>query len=212
MLGPEVAMPRIGTLVVLFLILVSSAAAKDKKKSPLPAPVLKAETVLVVIDPDAGVSPTDPMANKTAQEDVEKAFMKWGRLTPVLSGQTADLIVTVRKGTGKIVQPTITNGRVNDRPVIAQSTDKSVRIGGQRGQDPTTAPATPPDTSPHPQVEVGEAEDTFVVYLGHIEDPLNRPAVWRYIAKDALRSPKVPAVAEFRKLIEEAEKQQKPKP
>jgi hypothetical protein len=41
---------------------------------------------------------------------------------------------------------------------------------------------------------------------------LERPPVWRYVAKDALHSPDVPAVAEFRKLIETAEKQQKSKP
>jgi len=32
------------------------------------------------------------------------------------------------------------------------------------------------------------------------------------MAKSALRSPNVPAVAEFRKAVEEAEKQQKSKP
>jgi hypothetical protein len=47
----------------------------------------------------------------------------------------------------------------------------------------------------------------FVVYRGKIDDTLDYPAVWRYIAKDALRSPSVPAVDVFRKLIAEAEKQ-----
>jgi hypothetical protein len=39
-----------------------------------------------------------------------------------------------------------------------------------------------------------------------------RPVAWRYSDKNALRSRDVPAVAEFRKAIEAAEKQQKSKP
>jgi hypothetical protein len=47
----------------------------------------------------------------------------------------------------------------------------------------------------------------FVVYRGGQADPLDKAPVWRYIAKDALHSPDVPAVDQFRKVIEEAEKQ-----
>ncbi|HXZ81370.1 MAG TPA: hypothetical protein VEG30_15685 [Terriglobales bacterium] len=42
--------------------------------------------------------------------------------------------------------------------------------------------------------------------------PLDSPPAWRYTAKDALRSPSVPAVAKFRKAIEDAEKHQGKKP
>jgi len=52
----------------------------------------------------------------------------------------------------------------------------------------------------------------FVVYEGHVDGPLDGPPAWRYMTKDALRSPNVPAVEEFRKAIEESEKQQKSKP
>ena len=78
-------------VVILFVLAFSSLAiAGDKKKILLPAYVLQARTVLVLIDPSAGTSTTAPMANKTAQEDVEKALIKWGRFTPVLDTQTAD--------------------------------------------------------------------------------------------------------------------------
>lgn len=76
----------------------SIAAAKDKKKILLPVDVLQARTVLVLIDPDAGVSPEAPLANRTAQEDVEKALMKWGRFELVTDVANADLVITVRKG------------------------------------------------------------------------------------------------------------------
>jgi hypothetical protein len=45
-----------------------------------------------------------------------------------------------------------------------------------------------------------------------VERPLDAAPAWRYLAKDALHSPDVPAVAEFRKIIAEAEKQQKKSP
>jgi len=48
------------------------------------------------------------------------------------------------------------------------------------------------------------------VYRGGISDPLNSSPVWRYMAKDCLRAPKVNAVEEFRKAIVAAEKPQIP--
>jgi hypothetical protein len=52
----------------------------------------------------------------------------------------------------------------------------------------------------------------FVVYRGKRDNALDAPSVWRYNAKDALRSPDVPAVDAFRKLILAAEKQRDAKP
>jgi len=65
--------------VILFLLVwaTSLAFAGNNKKPVLPAYVLNAQTVLVLIDPQAGTSMTSPLANKTAQEDVEKALMKF---------------------------------------------------------------------------------------------------------------------------------------
>jgi hypothetical protein len=124
-------------LALLLLILLSSsfAAANDKKKVVLPAVVLKAQSAAVLIDPEAGISPSAPLENKTAQEDVEKALAKWGRFRPVLSSMSPDLVIVVRKGNGKMVQPTIGGGGTspNNRPVILQPNDNGIRIGGQKG-------------------------------------------------------------------------------
>jgi hypothetical protein len=192
---------------VLFLSCLVGAA-KDKKKALLPADVLQAKTVLVIIDPNAGMAIEDPNANRIAQEDVEKALMKWGRFSLAVEGSTADLIITVRKGNGKLVQPAITGIPINNRPVILEPTDSGARIGVQQ-RNPSDA-SNPP--SPHPEAEVGSSEDMFTVYRGTTKDdpystPLDAPAVWRYTAEDALRSPGVPAVEVFRKLITESEKQ-----
>jgi hypothetical protein len=175
------------------------------KKSTLPAYVLNARTVLVMIDPDTETSVTSPTANKKAQDDVEKAFMKWGRLRPVLDESTADLIVTVRKGPDHPVQPTIGGLPTNDRPVIVQQSDNKTRIGAQGSSNPQ-------NPTPGPGMEVAPPEDIFAAYEGHVASPLERAAAWRCGRKGALSSPSVPAVDEFRKAIEEAEKQQKKQP
>jgi hypothetical protein len=58
--------------------------------------------------------------------------------------------------------------------------------------------------------EIGPSEDMFEVYRGGISDPLDSPAVWRYVAKDCLRAPNMRAVEEFRKAIADAERPQIP--
>jgi hypothetical protein len=202
---------RTRLILPLLVLCASLTLTGNDKKAVLPAYVLNARTVLVLIDPDAGTSMTSPLANKKAQDDVEKALMKWGRLKPVLDGLTADLVITVRRGSDKVAQPRIGGLPTNDRPVVVQPTDSGIRLGGQKGQAPGTE-TSPRDTTPGPQVEVAPRVDIFAVYEGNVGNPLERPAVWRYVNKDALRSPSVPAVDEFRKAIEEAEKQQKKKP
>jgi hypothetical protein len=205
-------------LAVTTIILCSALApAKDKKKAILPADVLHARTVLVIVDPTAGVDARDPNANRAARENVEKALDQWGRFTLVQEGLTADLVVTVRKGNGKLIQPTIGGTPINGTPPVSGSTTNSpnqtttrgtVRWGAGNPNDPSNAGTGP--STPEPQIEAGSPQDMFVVYRG-TEDPnsspLDAPPVWRYSAKDALESPSVPAVEVFRKLIAESEKQ-----
>lgn len=199
--------------LVLFAV-CSVAVAKDKKKKILlPADVLQARYVLVVVDPDAGMSVEAPNANRTAQEDVEKALMKWGRFELVNDVDTADLVIEIRKGSGKITEPTIGGLPTNSRPVVLEPTDSGGR--GSSGTIPPlggTSPAGAQRPDPTPQIEAGAPDDVFAVYRGKRDNPLDAPAVWRYTAKDALRSPGVPAVDAFRKLIAEAEKQQASNP
>jgi hypothetical protein len=199
---------RIRLVAAILVMSTSLAFASGDKKRVLPAYVLSAETVFVLIDPDAGTSTTSPMANQQARDDVEKALMKWGRFRMAMNAGVADLVVVVRKGSGKIVQPTIGGLPTNDRPVIVQRTDDRGRIGGQKGRPPGSTDPAPQDTHPAPQIEAGMSDDMFVVYHGGEGNPLDGPPAWRYVGKDALKSPSVPAVAEFRKAIEEAEKQQ----
>lgn len=204
---------RRSLVCVAFLACCLAAAGKDKNKVLLPDDVLLARTVLVVVDPDAGTAIDSPMANRTAQEDVENALMKWGRFRMAMDASEADLIITVRKGNGKTVRPTVGRVPVNNRPVIFEPSDSGVRIGGHTGTpagsgDPT---ASQPQ-NPGPQVEAGTAQDMFAVYRGKSGNALHAPAVWRYNEKDGLKSPGVPAVDAFRKVVVVAEKQKAARP
>jgi hypothetical protein len=203
---------RLSSLVLLAALLAVPANAKDKKKSSLPEYVLRATTVLVVVSPEAGEPLDQPMTNTKARESVEKALMQWGRLRLVMEGEESDLVIAVRTGNGRAVRPTIKGGPIDQRPGTAQSTDGSIRIGGHQGQPPPLSdPSVGSQNGPHISNEVGASEDTFEVYRGGGQYPLDAPPVWRYIAKDCLREPGVPAVEEFRKAIAEAEKPQPPK-
>src|SRR6185437_4879038 len=151
--------------MVAGLLLPSFALAKDKTKSTLPADVLQARTVAVIIDPTAGVSLDDPRANEVAQRDVETALLNWGRYQPVLSGQSADLVIVVRRGTGKMASGTVRDPRQGRRPVAIDPMDTGIDVGAQHGQPPPYAGGTDAsqgssiptqngpmiDQSPHPQ-------------------------------------------------------------
>ena len=200
---------RLSSVAVLVALLALSLHAKDKKKSTLPEYVLRATTVRVVVSPEAGEPVNEPMANANARDAVEKALMEWGRLQPVMDGQESDLVISVRTGNGNAVRPTIRGGPIDQRPGTAQTTDSSVRIGAQQGQPPPlNDPGMGPQNRPRVVDEVGASEDTFEVYRGGGQYPLDAPAVWRYTAKDCLREPGVTAVEEFRKAIAKAEQAQ----
>jgi hypothetical protein len=199
---------RMRVVVSLALAFACLAVAKDKKKSTLPDYILEARTYFVLIDPDAGTPVNAPLANKTAQDDVERALLNWGRLKPAQTMSMADLVVTVRTGNGKMARPTIDGEPTNDRPVVVQPSDSGIHIGAQQGRNPDAAQSGPQNSKPGLGSEIGPTEDAFLVYQGVGPDAtaLDRAPVWRYIAKNALRSPDVPAVAEFRKAIDAAVK------
>jgi hypothetical protein len=211
---------RVASLAFLLLTL-SLSIAVAKKKPQVPNFVLNARTVCVIIDPDAGTSLSDPLGNKTTQDEVEKALMKWARFQLVQEPGRADLVIVIRKGANKPVDRTIGNLPTNDRPVTVQQTDNAIRIGGQQGRAPGSPNQTmPQDTRTEQQTEVGTAvaEDSFIVYGPSIATdessgpdrtfPAGRNVGYRTMGKNVLKSPDLPAIADFRKAIEETEKQQ----
>src|SRR5207248_1709656 len=200
--------------LLVVLVLTLPVIAKNKKKPTLPDLILKAQTVYVVIHPDAGEPVTDPTANRTAEDAVEKAIMKWGRFSLAPGSPTADLIIAVRRG--HVAGPTIRNSPADDRPVVIQPTGGAgTRIGGHQGRPPDLSDpglGGPTDRGPQISNQIGSSEDSFEVYMGGVDYPLDTPPLWRYTAKDALKAPRVDAVEQFRKAINESEQQRQQKP
>jgi hypothetical protein len=194
------------------LVVLASAFGfpKGKDKNILPPFVLRAHTVSVIIDPEAGMDPEDPNANQIARRDVEAALLRWGRLEPALAEQPADLIVVIRRGHQRPVSETIPDPRQNDRIGGINQTDNVTQMGGHQG-NPNPQNQGPqatrfPQSQTSPQLEMGGQDDSFAVYDGSVSKPLDAPAAWRYVASDALRPHNVPAVDQFRKAIAAAEK------
>ena len=109
------------------VVLASCVAAKKKEKQVLPDTVLRAQTVFVVIQPDAKEPLTEANANLKAQKAVEEALMKWGKFRLALDTTTADVIISVQKGTGKAMSPTISGGPVDSRPVDVEGDASQIR-------------------------------------------------------------------------------------
>ncbi len=201
--------------VALACLILTPAHAKSNKPIP-PGYILRASTVTVMIDPAAGISVSDPNANQTAQRDVETALLKWGRFTTVIGPEDADLIIVLRKGHGKIAETTISDPRQNSRVGSLTRTYDGIAIGAQHGVPPPGASSTngmpaPPrqdgSSTARPQAEIGNSDDSFQVFEGKKDYGASDAPGWRWIHKNSLHAHDVPAVDEFRKAIEEAEKQ-----
>jgi hypothetical protein len=192
------------------LLMATFAGAKNKAEKNVPNYILSAKTVAVMIDPQAGIDVDDPRANQVAQKDVETALLNWGRFQPTISTQGADLIIVIRKGHKGVVDTTINDSRQNNRVGVINPAANGVSIGAQHGRQPDGSGAGVPDASeqgtPHPQTEIGAVGDSFTVYKGDSDHPLDSSAGWSYVAKDGLRSHNVPAVDEFRKAVAAADK------
>ena len=204
---------RVAIAFLVLLLSVPQVSAKNKKKQVLPDYVLMAQTVAVVIRPEAGEPLTSPYANRAAQTDVENAITKWGRFKVISNAQAADLIIAVR--TAHTYGPTIRNSPADRRgpnDQVGEIPDAS----RQRPSPDLTNPgsSTVPDRNPRiVSNEMGLSEDSFEVYRGRVDYPLDASAVWRYMAKGALSGyPKVVAVEQFRNAINEAEQQSRQKP
>lgn len=195
---------RVPALFVMSL-LVAFGFAKDKAKNTLPAYVLQAHTVAVIIDPKAGISIDDPRANQAAQKDVEAAFLKWGRFEPVSEPKDADLLVVVRKGNSRLMDETLPDPRQNNG---INPSNRGGSVGPPRGSQPDFPGEPglgPSQQGPHSPTEMEYAEDSFAVFKGG-ENPLYATPVWTYSARDGLSSQAAPAVAAFKRAVAAADK------
>jgi hypothetical protein len=204
----EAEMLRRASALLGLTLLVTFGFAKDKTKSILPAYVLNAHTVAIIIDPHAGISVDDPQANQIAQKDVEAALLRWGRLEPVPTTEGADLIIVVRKGNGHLTDETMHGAPQNNRPGGINSSGNGASMpqhGIPQGVSETPGMGQG-EEGPRPQMEIGDAADSFTVFQGGKEKPLNSVPAWKYVGNDGLLPHSVPAVAAFKKAVTDAEK------
>ena len=196
------------------LVLFRPAFAKDDAPM-MPPYILRAHTVAVLIDTEAGLSMRDPNGNQTARKDVETALLNWGRFQPVMDAREADLVIVIRKATKAPTDVTIKDPRQNRRGGVIEPTDDGISVGvqhgpsgpvGQTGKTKVPAPSGPGQT--RPAVETATAGDVFQVFEGKSDNLMDNVPGWQYVKKDGLHAHDVPAVAAFRKAIDEAEKAQ----
>ncbi|PYX09776.1 MAG: hypothetical protein DMG88_04780 [Acidobacteria bacterium] len=198
-------MRRCSAIALAILLLAIPSSPKDKKKSSLPAAILRAQFVAVIVDPDAGIPLMSPGENETARSDVEAALEKWGRFKTTLNTANSDLILVVRKG-GKPIKPAI-GGVPNEPPVVVNPDDSGITIRGQRGTPPDlSASGTERNGTPTMRSEISSPDDVLAVYLGGVDYPLDSPPLWRYTARNSLQHPTVPAVEKLRQAIADSEK------
>ena len=213
------------TLLTMGLLVAVPVLAKSKTEKILPVYILTARTVAVIVEPGAGIDPEDPRANQVAQKDVETALLNWGRFQTVMGTVEADLIIVIRKGNGRLAEATISDPRQNDRAGVINPTDNGIGVGAQHGTQPPlsdgspgqypqgkTPPNRPSSQISQPELEVGGVEDSFMVFDGKVQRPLDGAPGWRFVAKDGLKPHGVPAVDEFRKAVAAAEKAAAKKP
>lgn len=200
-----------------FFFAVPALAKNDEPV--MPSYILRARTAAVIIDSEAGLSMRDPNGNQTARKDVEAALTKWGRFRPVMDPRGADLIIVVRKAR-KARDVTISDPRQNRRGVIIDPTDDGISVAGQHGPSPPLSrtgqraklpvPGGPGET--RPTAEAGTPGDVFMVFQAGRDNPSYDVPGWQYIKKNGLHSHDVPAVAAFRKAIDDAEAAQQQHP
>src|SRR5437660_1633834 len=154
-------MAKRSAMVITLVMLAISASPKEKKEI-VPALILRAQYVAVIVDPEAGISVANPGENGIARSDVEAALEKWGRFKLTVNPENADLVVVVRKG-GKAIKPTI-GGIGNGPPVVWNpGSTGDVTIGVGRTSPPYSNPADPrANQRPTARTEVGFPESPAV--------------------------------------------------
>src|SRR5207247_10131714 len=190
-----------GSSIVIMLVMLAISASPKEKKEIIPALILRAQYVAVIVDPEAGISVANPGEDGIARSDVEAALEKWGRFKLTVNPENADLGVVVRKG-GKAIKPTI-GGIGNGPPVVWNpGSTGDVTIGVGRTTPPYSNRADPrANQRPTARTEVGFPDDVFSVYPARV-DVRDAGLLCRYTAHYGLQRPTVPSVRGFRVAIQ----------
>src|SRR5438128_11980564 len=97
-------MAKRSAMVITLVMLAISASPKEKKEI-VPALILRAQYVAVIVDPEAGISAANRGENGIARSGVEAAIGRWGRVSLSVYPENAAWVVVVRVG-GKAIKRT----------------------------------------------------------------------------------------------------------
>jgi hypothetical protein len=175
--------------------------------------VVEARTIAVVAYDTSSVQ--DSQENQRARLEVQTALTNWGRYRVVAANGNPDLILLVRKGHAQAA----TIGGATTPPVLVDPTGSGTNIGIHRGQNQPLSQPLPSGAASQPRLgsEVGSPDDMVELYRGGTplpgdgsrnatQYPLDEPPIWSYTAVDGLKSPRLEAVAAFKKAVDAADK------
>jgi hypothetical protein len=151
--------------------------------------------------------------NERARLEVQTALQNWGKYQVTADTDIADLIVVVRKGHAQAA----TSGGAG--PVVFDPTNSGANIGIHHGQNQPLSRTQSSQIGSQPGLgaEAGSPDDLLEIYRGRqplpgdgsrnaTQYPLDEPPIWSYTGENALQSPKLEAVVQFRKAVEAAER------
>src|SRR5207244_3069975 len=111
--------------MVIMLVMLAISASPKEKKEIIPALILRAQYVAVIVDPEAGISVANPGEDGIARSDVEAALEKWGRFKLTVNPENEDLVVVVRDA-GPVWRAIAHDGRQHPTVTAVQKFRKAI--------------------------------------------------------------------------------------
>jgi hypothetical protein len=186
-------------MLALLVSLVVPAAAQKKKKSDMPQVVAAAQFVYVTSFHGDAYARTATSEDRAAIATVENMLRGWGKYRIAYRPDQADIMLVVRPGAWGNARVGVDIG--NPPIAIGRSGGRVDPRGGSIG----TASVGGGDVSNTP-------EDSLFVSIQPQEPADAAPFVWRRSSKNGLQGKKPELLEEFRKAVDEAEKQATSKP
>lgn len=190
-------------LLALIVALALPVGAKNKK-SELPMQVVAAQFVYITSLHGDSFNPNTTPEEREAMNKLESYVRTWGRYKVVYRPEEANLMLIVK--TASMVE-----GRISNAPIDPTSPQARVGVGnipadpGQAQPDPRLNPnlgglGTGVDVSSDPN-------DMLMVSLDPQASAANASFVWRRSARKGLQGPKPELFEEFRKAVDDTERQ-----
>jgi hypothetical protein len=188
--------------LLIAALLVSANTFAQKKKTPVPAIIAKARYVAILpLGADSRVdwynSMTVNPGDRAAADAIYAALQKWHHYQYTLNPKDADIVIAVRAGRRAEVNTGV------------RLPDANIHIGSSPNERSPRG-TTDANTGIRPGVgaDVGPAEDTMAVFVGHDTDS---SPLWIREQRDGLQD-KLPLFEAFKKDVEKTDQILEKKP